>query len=144
MIIIPFDSHVFIVYLCPMRLARIICLILSLSVVLAHSIFPHHHHLVSDQTAHNEDIDHHEDADHHHHDDESDDHNVFSFGQLEDSFLTGKQVILSSIALEAIEIPIWSFKIVRPEKSENFCLRDIELPPLLRCLQIDFRGPPSI
>jgi hypothetical protein len=125
------------------------CLILSLSIVLAHSIFPHHHHSVSDQTVHNDDPDHdhhHEDSDHdhHHHDDDSENHNIFTFGQLEDSFLTSKQVVLSTIALDAIEVPVWPFEIPRLKKNENFCIKDIELPPLLRCLQIDFRGPPSI
>jgi hypothetical protein len=58
-----------------------ILVILAWTLVLGHNVFPHHHH--------DEDlvIEHHEHDDH---DDDDQDHNIFTFGQLDDVFIPGK------------------------------------------------------
>ncbi len=129
-----------------MRIVRIIGLFLALSVTLAHSVFPHHHHVESAKAIQNEDADHHQEEDHgHHHDDAEDQqHNIFTFGQIENTFLTGKQVVVPIIIAPVIEIFEWTSVAYREQEPDDHYIKDIELPPLIRCQQISFRGPPSL
>jgi hypothetical protein len=133
-----------------MRVVRIICLFIAASIVLAHSVFPHHHHVEPEQAIHNEDNDLHHDSDHHHdtdhHNDNADDrqHNLFTFGQIENTFLTGKQVMVPIAIAPVIEVFEWSFVAYTNQEPNNFYIKDIELPPWIRCHEISFRGPPAL
>jgi hypothetical protein len=129
-----------------MRIAIIVGLFLALSVILAHSVFPHHHHVESVESNHAEDVDHHHNADHSHHHDDADDHqhNIFTFGQIEHTFLTGKQVIVPLTIAPVIEVFEWTFVAYLDQEPDDHYIKDIELPPLIRCQQISFRGPPSL
>lgn len=128
-----------------MRIARIIGLFLALSVTLAHSVFPHHHHVEAEKAIHNEDVDHHHDEDGHHHEDAEDhQHNIFTFGQIENTFLTGKQVVVPITIAPVIEVFEWTSVAYLDQEPDDHYMKDIELPPLIRCQQISFRGPPSL
>jgi hypothetical protein len=126
-----------------MRSARIIGLFLALSVILAHSVFPHHHHIESAEAIH-EDADHHHDQGNDHHQDADDHHNIFTFSQIENAFLTGKQVIVPITIAPVLEVFEWSFIAYTNQEPDSFYIKDIDLPPLIRCEQISFRGPPVI
>jgi len=129
-----------------MRIARIIGMFLALSVVLAHSVFPHHHHVESEEVNYSEDTDHHHenDSDHHHHKADNHEHSIFTFGQIESTFLTGKQIILPIIVAPVFEVFEWSFVAYCNKEPDDIYIEDIDLPPMRQCQQISFRGPPVI
>jgi hypothetical protein len=100
--------------------------------MLAHSVSPHHHHEEQELS-----IDH--DDDHHN----SDDHGLFTYSQIENTFLTGKQVVVPIAFTTVIEIFEWSFVFRSEKEPDDYFIKDINIPPLLGCLDIPFRGPPS-
>jgi hypothetical protein len=129
-----------------MRILSSVFLFLALGVILAHSVLPHHHHEPK-HVSHNKESHHdHEGGKGHHHDaddSESHPHNAFTYSQIENTFLTGKQIIVSITDSPIIEIFEWSVVSINIQEPNNFYLKDIELPPLLRCQEISFRGPPT-
>jgi hypothetical protein len=108
------------------------------SFVLAHSAFPHHHHIDTSVTEHR----HNHDEEHHHHD-RDDDHNVFTFSQIDDIFLTGKQLVIPIII---VYVPTASFTLIVSEEDVvvEYVERDIHRPPLISIPQHTFRGPPTL
>lgn len=130
-----------------MRSLGVIILFLALSVVLAHSVFPHHHH--QPELASQSEADHHDHEGsnvHHHDEDHSDDHHhgLFTDSQIDHAFLTSKQVVVPMAVTPVIKIFHWSFIICYNQVPDNFYRKDVELPPLIRCQEISFRGPPII
>lgn len=120
-----------------MRIARTIFLFLSLSVILAHSVSPHHHHKEQELSAdHDDDRDHHNDSEDH-------EHSLFTYGQIENTFLTAKQVIIPIAVTPVLETYKWSFVFYPEKKPVDYFIKDIDIPPLLGCLAIPFRGPPA-
>ena len=132
-----------------MRHLRLICLLLALSVVFAHSISPHHHH--TDEIIKVAAVDHHHDAHHHdseHHDQsaegENHHHNTFTFVQIDETFLTAKY-FFGSLNITPILIRFeWSLFSYISKEPKDFFVKDIDLPPLIRWCTISFRGPPSL
>jgi hypothetical protein len=106
------------------------------SFVLAHSSFPHHHHLAKPISEHH----HHHDEDHHQHD-EDDDHSVFSFSQIDDIFINGKQLNVP-IAIAFVPTPCFTFVVSEEDVKAEYLERDIHRPPLISIAQPPFRGPP--
>jgi hypothetical protein len=114
-------------------------LLLLFSFVLAHAAIPHHHHVTPSVEKHH----HHSDADHHHHhDDDDDDHSVFTFSQIDDIFLNGKQL---NVPIIIAFIPTPSFTLVISEEDVvvEYIERNIHRPPLIYIPQHSFRGPPT-
>ena len=114
---------------------------------MAHSVFPHHHRVNSEIEV--QDTHHHHgqnEAHHHHHgqpDDQSND--GFTFGKLDHAFLTGKQ-LLAPVAITVV-IEVYNWTVIRYNAERNtdtFYIKDVELPPWIRCQEISFRGPPTI
>ncbi len=130
-----------------MRILGTISLILALSVILAHSLFPHHHHAIETVKVSQSKEDHHDhEGKGHDHGVESDDHHhgFFTYSQIENAFINAKQVIVSITHTPVIEVFEWSLVVNITEEPDHFYLKDIELPPLIRCQEISFRGPPII
>jgi hypothetical protein len=129
-----------------LRIIRTIFLFLAISVILAHSVFPHHHHTEEKQAIQNEEDHHdHKGSKWHQHDDSEDHHHgIFTSSQIENIFLTGKQLVVSMVVTSVIAIFEWSSVIYKNQEPDNFYIKDIELPPLIRCQKISFRGPPLI
>lgn len=131
-----------------MRILTALSLFLALSVILAHSVFPHHHHKVKTEKAkHSEEHQHsHDKSNGHQHNDDSDSHHhgLFTYSQIDNIFLTGKQVIVPITLTPIIEIFEWSFIAYNTQGPDNSYRKDIELPPLICCQEISFRGPPII
>jgi hypothetical protein len=107
------------------------------SFVLAHAAFPHHHHIAKPIVVHHD-----HDTDHHHHD-EDEDHSVFSFSQIDDTFINGKQL---TVPIVIAFVPTLFFTVVISE--EDFTVkyfdRDVHRPPLISIPQQSFRGPPNL
>lgn len=131
-----------------MRILTALSLFLALSVILAHSVFPHHHHKVkTEQLNHSEEHQHdHHKSNGHQHDDDSDGHHhgLFTYSQIDNMFLTGKQVIVPIPLTPIIEVFDWSFFAYTNQEPDDFYARDVELPPLIPHQEISFRGPPII
>ena len=130
-----------------MRVLTALSLFLSLSVILAHSVFPHHHHKVkTEQANHSEEHQHDHKSNGDQHDDDSDGHHhgLFTYSQIDNIFLTGKQVIVPITLTPIIEVFDWSFFTYPNQEPDDFYVRDIELPPLIPHQEISFRGPPII
>lgn len=141
------EQRSFFIYLCQMRILRTIFLFLALSVILAHSVSPHHHHVEAELLADTEDDHHQHDVDHgRQHDEHSDehDHGLFTYSQIENAFLSGKQVVVAVTVAPVLEIFEWSLASYTEQAADHFFVRDVELPPLLRCHRISFRGPPTL
>ena len=121
-----------------MRGLKAIFLLTLFSFVLAHAAIPHHHHVEPPAKEHH----HHHDADHDHDSDGEDDHNVFTFSQIDEIFLSGKQL---SIPIVIAFSPTPSFTLVVSEEDVTieYFEKDIHRPPLIRIPQQTFRGPPS-
>lgn len=130
-----------------MRVLGTISLILALGVILAHSLFPHHHHAIETVQVNHSKEDHHDhEGNGHDHRVESDDHHhgFFTYSQIENTFINAKRVVVSITAIPVIEIFEWSPVVYITHEPDHFYLKDIELPPLIRCEEISFRGPPLI
>ncbi len=125
-------------YICPlMRSIKATILLLLFGCVLAHAAVPHHHHLEPPVKEH-----HHHDADHHHHDDGEGDHSVFTFSQIDDIFLHGKQITVP-IVIAFIPTPSFTVVISEEDATVEYFEKDIHRPPLISIPQHPFRGPPT-
>jgi len=129
-----------------MRQFRLLFLMLAASVVFAHSVSPHHHH-VDPETAHmkdhNHDDDHHHDA-HHEHPSEGHHHNIFTFSQIDEAFLTVKYVFNHIDIVPVSVLFEWRPAYVLLRETNPFLVQDSERPPLIRWCAISFRGPPTV
>jgi hypothetical protein len=68
------------------RLFQLLMLV-AVATIMGHNSLPHHHHTGKPPAAHHHDHhDHHENSGHHHHHEHNEDHNIFSFAQLDDEF----------------------------------------------------------
>jgi hypothetical protein len=120
-----------------MRVTGGVLLLLLFSFVLAHSAFPHHHHFTQTIHSHNHEHNHHE------HEDEQD-HNVFSFIQIDTIFLNGKQITVPFILI-CLPTFLETFSvIVNDDTDEELFERDILRPPLIAVVKHALRGPPIL
>jgi hypothetical protein len=126
-----------------MRQFRLIFLLLAATVVFAHSVFPHHHHLEGKHS--------HDGVVHHHHnpdstpdkDCEKGPHNLFTETQIDDSFLIVKAMNLPLNVGDLISIIEWQIFFPTAD-TKQYVIADIDIPPLLRWCSISFRGPPTV
>jgi hypothetical protein len=107
------------------------------SFVLAHSAFPHHHHIAKPVAEH-----HHHDKDHHQHDDEHD-HSVFSFSQIDEIFINGK-LLSVSIVITFVATPCFTLVVSEEDVTAEYFTRGVHRPPLISVSQQSFRGPPNL
>jgi hypothetical protein len=110
--------------------------------VLGHSAFPHHHHSIEIKI---EKHGHHDHDDSHNQDQDSDheqDHNAFTFSQIDHIFLNGKQLDLPIVlAITPVTIsPIFT----REDYKEEYFDKDIQCPPLIDIPSHSLRGPPYV
>src|SRR5687768_16822858 len=109
-----------------MRAIKAILLLLLFSFVLGHSVFPHHHHLAQPMADHH----HYHDVAHHHDAHEDSGHSIFSFIQIDDIFINGKQL---TVPITIVFAPSASFTFVISEKDVKleYVEKDIDRPPLI-------------
>jgi len=112
-----------------------ILILLSVFIIVSHNIIAHHHHHEIEATHH----DHNDDTD------EDGDHNLFSFGQLDETYIHSNdqvQVNNSFVSLFYIQ-PVFSCNINSPSAKQEFSITEIFLPPDNYCCQShSLRGPP--
>jgi hypothetical protein len=109
---------------------------LTCTLVLGHNIFPHHHH---DEAAA---IEHH----HGHDDDDDHDHNIYSFGQLDESFVPAK--IQCGLYCDYASIifaqPVneFNFELTPFNKKPEYSFKKEFPPPGNYHHKLSLRGPP--
>lgn len=115
-----------------------ILVILAWTLVLGHNVFPHHHH--DDDVV----IEHHDDHD----DDDDHDHNLFTFGQLDEVFIPGK--IEATIFSDFIPslfmhfVKELSLALHVCSKKTEYSLKYEFPPPSVYQYTHTLRGPPAI
>jgi hypothetical protein len=125
-----------------------IVLLIAVITVTGHTVFPHFHHEDKSQAGH-----HHHDENFtaaHHHDDDADDngnqHNLFSFAQIDETFIPGKAV-LKNFELPFTYLPALVVSIL----SDNFPVNTITKygwykefpPPGYSFSHLPSRAPPA-
>lgn len=112
-----------------------IFLLLSVTIILSHNIVAHHHHFETAAT----ESQHHDDADDDH------DHSIFSFGQLDETYLhSNDQIQLdnSFVCLFYVQ-PEFIFDLKSCLANRDFNIVEIFPPPDDPCyLSSNLRGPP--
>jgi hypothetical protein len=123
-----------------MRSLKATFLLLLFSFVLAHAAVPHHHHV---ETPVKKDHHHHDSADHHHDNDEEGGHSVFTFSQIDDTFITFKQLTVP-IIMAFVPTPGFTPVVSEEDVIVEYINKDIPSPPLILIPKHTFRGPPNL
>jgi hypothetical protein len=134
-----------------MRQLRAIFLLTLFSLVLAHAAVPHHHDVpesvaVFDHHGHKHEHEHHHDQNGGHTSNAQDDneaHNVFSFTNIDTTFLSGKQVDLNVLFIYEY-IPTFSYHVFKRIAHLEYFDQDPAPPPLIFLQTKFFRGPPLL
>jgi hypothetical protein len=127
-----------------------ILMLVAVATIMGHNLLPHGHHeeIKSDATHHHQN--HHDEAggnQHSHEDNQEEDHNIFSFAQLDTDFIPSK------IQLKGIELPfiylltpvIAYYLDLFPTKTKNHFGYYREFPPPESYLSnLPSRAPPSL
>lgn len=126
-----------------------ILLFISVATIIGHSSLPHHHHEVIATVAHHHHHDEKETGKHQHNDDDSKDeeHNIFSFAQLDEDFFPVK-IHHISIELPIVYLltPVITYHdhLFREKSKTHFgCYKEYPPPGNYRS-HLPSRGPPSL
>jgi hypothetical protein len=124
-----------------------IVLIVAVATIIGHNCLPHHHHDAIESVAHhlNHDEDHDRQTGHHDHEqDTEDDHNLFSFAQLDEDFVPVKsQKVNIDLPILYLLTPVITYQMDQlKEQSKNHFGYYREFPPPRNYLSNLFSRPP--
>ncbi len=124
-------------------------MLVAVATIVGHTTLPHHHHELIEALAHHND--HHEDestdTDHHDHEqNKKDDHNIFSFAQLDEDFVPSQ---FSKVSLDLpilyLLTPVLTYRFKQlNENSKNHFVCYREFPPPGSYSSNLFSRPPPV